>query len=37
VHDCLELPISPTRPASALRKHPRTTLYLDRDSAALLP
>jgi glucosamine-6-phosphate deaminase len=36
VRDCLELPVSPTRPASALRRHPRTTLFLDRDSASLL-
>ena len=36
VRDCLELPISPARPASVLRQHARTTLYLDRDSASLL-
>ena len=36
VRDCLELPISPLRPASVLRQHPRTTLYLDRQSASLL-
>jgi len=36
VRDCLELPVSPQRPASILREHPRTTLYLDRDSASLL-
>ena len=36
VRDCLELPVSPLRPASVLREHPRTTLYLDRDSSSLL-
>ena len=36
VRDCLELPVSPARPASVLRQHARTTLYLDRDSASLL-
>jgi glucosamine-6-phosphate deaminase len=36
VRDCLELPVSPLRPASILRDHPRTTLFLDRDSASLL-
>jgi glucosamine-6-phosphate deaminase len=36
VRDSLELPVSPTRPASALRNHPRTTLFLDPDSASLL-
>jgi len=36
VRDCLELPVSPARPASILRQHPRTTLYLDRASASLL-
>jgi glucosamine-6-phosphate deaminase len=36
VRDCLELPISPERPASALRQHLRTTLYLDAQSASLL-
>ena len=30
-------PIDPTCPASALRRHPRCTLYLDRDSSAGLP
>jgi glucosamine-6-phosphate deaminase len=33
---CLEGEIQPTAPASILRTHPATTLYLDRDSAALL-
>jgi glucosamine-6-phosphate deaminase len=35
-HDCLELEVSPFYPASALRRHLRTTVYLDRASAALL-
>ncbi|MGB7844322.1 MAG: glucosamine-6-phosphate deaminase [Candidatus Acidiferrum sp.] len=33
---CLEGEISPMAPASILRTHPATTLYLDRDSAGLL-
>jgi glucosamine-6-phosphate deaminase len=33
----LEGDISPLTPASILRMHPDTTLYLDADSAALLP
>src|SRR5712675_2585998 len=36
VQACLEEEISPMAPASALRNHPNATLYLDRDSAALL-
>ncbi len=36
VHRCLEMEISPWRPASALRWHAGTTLCLDRDSASLL-
>jgi glucosamine-6-phosphate deaminase len=36
VRDCLEQPVSPLRPASILREHPRATLYLDLDSASLL-
>jgi len=36
VRDCLELPVSPLRPASVLRTHPSTTLLLDEESAALL-
>lgn len=36
VRDCLEGEIGPERPASALRRHGRATLYLDRESAALL-
>src|SRR6266700_2775 len=33
---CFEGEISPMAPASILRTHPATTLYLDRESAALL-
>lgn len=33
---CLEGEISPMAPASILRTHPATTLYLDRESASLL-
>ena len=36
VFDCLESEISPRHPASVLRRHPATTLFLDADSAALL-
>jgi glucosamine-6-phosphate deaminase len=36
VQACVEEEISPLAPASALRNHANTTLYLDRDSAALL-
>ena len=36
VKDCLELEASPMHPASILQQHPRTTVYLDRDSASLL-
>ena len=36
VHDALEGPVSPRCPASVLRRHPGATLFLDRDSAALL-
>jgi glucosamine-6-phosphate deaminase len=36
VRDCLQEDVSPLRPASILRTHPRTTLYLDRASASLL-
>ncbi len=36
VRDCLEEDVSPLRPASILRTHPRTTLYLDGASASLL-
>jgi glucosamine-6-phosphate deaminase len=33
---CLEGEISPLAPGSVLRRHPNTTVYLDKDSAALL-
>jgi glucosamine-6-phosphate deaminase len=36
VQACVEGGIGPMAPASALRNHANTTLYLDRDSAALL-
>jgi glucosamine-6-phosphate deaminase len=36
VRICLEGPVSRSAPASALQTHPLTTVYLDRDSAALL-
>ena len=36
VKDCLELEISPMHPASILQQHPRTTVYLDKNSASLL-
>jgi glucosamine-6-phosphate deaminase len=36
VKACLEGEISSLAPASILRKHPNTTIYLDKDSAALL-
>lgn len=36
VRACVEGDISPLAPASILRTHPNTTLFLDRDSAALL-
>ena len=36
VRATVEGPISPMTPASILRSHPRTTLYLDRESSALL-
>jgi len=36
VKSCLEGEISPMMPASILRTHPNTTIYLDLDSAALL-
>ncbi len=37
VHACLSGQVTPLAPASALRLHPKTSLYLDRDSASLLP
>jgi glucosamine-6-phosphate deaminase len=36
VKAALEGPVAETCPASALRRHPRATLYLDRESAELL-
>ncbi|HEX8151039.1 MAG TPA: glucosamine-6-phosphate deaminase [Pyrinomonadaceae bacterium] len=36
VRGCLELEVSPLRPASALRRHAGATVYLDRGSASLL-
>ena len=36
VRMCLEGEISPLAPASILRTHPNATIFLDRDSAALL-
>jgi glucosamine-6-phosphate deaminase len=36
VKTCLEGEISPIAPASILRKHANVTIYLDKDSAALL-
>jgi len=36
VHACVELDLSPMRPASALQAHASVTLYLDRESASLL-
>lgn len=36
VRACLELEVSPLRPASILQEHPRATVYLDKESAALL-
>ncbi len=36
VSECLEGDVTPLHPSSILQTHPRTTVYLDRDSAALL-
>jgi glucosamine-6-phosphate deaminase len=36
VKRCLEGPLSPLAPASILRTHPDVTVYLDRESSALL-
>jgi glucosamine-6-phosphate deaminase len=36
VKDCFEKEISPQFPASILRTHPNTTVYLDQESSALL-
>lgn len=37
VYDCLTGPITPKHPASILRSHPNTTIYLDTESSAYLP
>ncbi len=37
VRACFTGEITPLAPASALRRHPQVTVYLDRQSAALLP
>jgi glucosamine-6-phosphate deaminase len=36
VRDCLEGEVTPQHPASILQRHPRATVFLDRDSASLL-
>jgi glucosamine-6-phosphate deaminase len=36
VRNCLELEVSPLRPASILQRHGDTTIYLDQQSASLL-
>lgn len=36
VRDCLEGEVSPEHPSSILQHHPRTTVFLDKDSAAEL-
>ena len=36
VRDSLEDDVGPNHPASVLQQHPRTTIYLDADSASLL-
>lgn len=36
VKACVEMDVSPMRPASILRQHPSVKLYLDRESSALL-
>jgi glucosamine-6-phosphate deaminase len=36
VAECLDGPVDPMHPSSILQTHARTTVYLDRDSAALL-
>ena len=37
VRNCVELEVSPLRPASILQSHANTTLFLDRESSSLLP
>jgi glucosamine-6-phosphate deaminase len=36
VRDCLGSEVSPLHPASVLQRHEGATVYLDRESAALL-
>ncbi len=36
VHACFDGEISPAAPASILRKHAQTIVYLDKESSALL-
>ena len=36
IQACFDGPLSPMAPSSILRTHPNTTIYLDRESAALL-
>jgi len=36
VKNCVELEVSPSRPASILQNHKNATLFLDRDSSSLL-
>lgn len=36
VHTCFDGPVSPLAPASILRTHPNTTVFLDAESASLL-
>jgi len=33
---CFDGPLSPMAPSSILRTHPNATIYLDRESSALL-
>jgi glucosamine-6-phosphate deaminase len=33
---CFDGPVSPMAPSSILRTHPNATIYLDKESAALL-
>jgi glucosamine-6-phosphate deaminase len=37
VRDCLAGPVTPLHPASILQQHPQCFVYLDSDSASLLP
>jgi glucosamine-6-phosphate deaminase len=36
VKACVEGPVSPMAPGSVLQTHPKTTLFLDSDSASML-